>query len=90
MAQGWKTSGQGWKLTIFEVITWVCETFKCQKNGKKTTFNLAGNFAVMYSGKAITLSKLPNSTNIEDMDVGLFSNDATSSNQKKTSGIKAF
>ena len=45
------------------------------KNGKKITCNFAGNFAITFSGKAITQSKESNSTNFEDMDAGLISKD---------------
>ena len=53
----------------------VCGTFKCQNNGKNFTCNLAGYFAITYSGEAITQSKTPNSTIFEDIDAGLVSND---------------
>ena len=43
-----------------------------------------------YSKKAIPQSKVPNSNNIEDIDAGSFSNDATDRNEENTSGIQAF
>ena len=36
----------------------VCGTFRCRKNGKKTTCNFAGKFSTTYSGKAITQSSV--------------------------------
>ena len=63
-----ETFGHWWKLTIFEKIT-------CRKKWKKN-YNFAGKLAITYSGKAITQSKVPNSTIFEDINDGLVSNDA--------------
>ena len=68
-------NGHRWKLAIFEVITW-CVAYSDAKKWKKTTCNFVGNFAITYCGKAITQSKVSNSTIFEDMDAGLVSNDA--------------
>ena len=54
----------------------VCGTFRRRKKMEKSTCNFAGNFAITYSGKAITQSKGSNSTIFEEMDAGLVSNDA--------------
>ena len=72
----WKTSGHLWKLTIVGVITWYMAHLNAEKNGKKITCNLARNFAITYSGKAITQSNMPNSIILEDIDADLVSNDA--------------
>ena len=42
------------------------------KKGKKFTCNLARNFSIAFSRKAITQSKVPNFTIFEDMDAELF------------------
>ena len=62
------------------------------KNRKKITcnLNLDENFAITYSGKAISQSKVPNSTIFEDMDVRLVSNDAARWNEGNILEIKAF
>ena len=59
----------------FEVITWHVAHSNAKK-GEKITFDLAGNFAITYSGKAIKQSEVIYSSNIEDMDFKLVSNDA--------------
>ena len=58
------------------------------KNGRNFTCNLARNFAPTYSGKAITQSKIPNSTDIEIIDAELASHDAAGRDEENTSGIK--
>ena len=50
----WKTPGYRWKLTIFEVIFWYVAHLDAEKNWEKITCNFAENFAITYSGKAIT------------------------------------
>ena len=48
-----------------------------KKNGGKIfTCNLARNFAITYSGKAIAQSKVPNATIFDDKDAGLVSYEA--------------
>ena len=61
-------------------------TFECRE---KITCNLAGNFAITFSGKAITQSKVPNSTIFEDLDAGLISNDAAGWIEEKYFGIES-
>ena len=63
------------EIDIFGTDNLECGTFRCRKKMEKFTCNLAGNFAITYSGKEIKQSKVPNSTVFEDMDAGLFSND---------------
>ena len=48
------------------------------------------NSYITYSGKAIPQLKLPNSTNIENMDTGLVSNDAAGRNEANNLEIKVF
>ena len=75
----WTTGGKPWppgEIDNFRSDNLVCGTFRWQKNEKKITCNFDGNFAKTYSGKAITQSKVSNSTMFEDMDAGLVSNDA--------------
>ena len=71
------------------MITWHVAHWNAEKL-KKNACNLAGNFAITYSGKAITESKVPNSTNIEDMDAGFVSNGAGSWKEENTPEVKAF
>ena len=60
------------------------------KNGKKFPCNFARNFAIAYPGKAVTQSKVPNSSNIEDMHDKLASIDAAGWNEENTLEIKGF
>ena len=67
----WKTPWSPVKIDSFRSDKLVCGTCKCRKK-EKITCNLAENFAITSSAKAITQSKVPNSTIFEDIDAGLF------------------
>ena len=54
------------------------------------TCNVGGSFAIAYSGKSITRSKVQGSTYIEHMDTGIISYDAVGQNEANTSRIKTF
>ena len=85
----WKTPGHRWKFTIFEVITWYVAHLDAKK-WKKWKCNFAGNFAITYSRKTITQSKVSNSTFFEDMDAGLLPNDAAGWIEENFLGLKSF
>ena len=88
------TDGQGrWEkleasYSEFHQWPWVVDRWKA--SGNKITYNLAENFAKTYSGKAITQSKVPSSSNIDDKDAGLVPNITTGWNEENASGIKSF
>ena len=61
-----------------------------EKNWEKYACNFAGNFTITYSGKAITQSKVSNSTIFKNMDAGLVSNDTAGWIEEIILGLKAF